>query len=148
MQHLRYMNSSVYLGGFKSMISKYFVHPNYYKVPTVLRNGTIADCAYFAVYQFSQVTKLSRVTLPEPSAARFASERSRRNSRQRYQFKLVAAAPCKMLSDHAHLLRLFQHSIEAAAGLFRRASHVRVTNIWASHGMHFLRSPSIDFSQQ
>ena len=47
------MNASVYTAAFTNLVTKYFVRPNYYKVPTVLANGTTADCAYFAIYQMS-----------------------------------------------------------------------------------------------
>lgn len=51
MQFEGYMNSSVYQSAFHNIVDKYFSHPNYYKVPTKLTNGTVANCAYFAIYQ-------------------------------------------------------------------------------------------------
>lgn len=51
MQFEGYMNSSVYGAAFKNVVDKYMTHPNYYRVPTRLANGTVTDCAYFAIYQ-------------------------------------------------------------------------------------------------
>ena len=47
MQFEGYMNSTVYGAAFKNVVDKYMGHPNYYRVPTRLANGTVADCAYF-----------------------------------------------------------------------------------------------------
>eukprot|EP00037_Helgoeca_nana_P033810 m.419521 g.419521 ORF g.419521 m.419521 type:complete len:462 (+) comp31601_c0_seq1:62-1447(+) len=46
-----YMNASVYTGGFRYIVDTYFHHPNHYRVPTPLRNGTVAQCPYFSIYQ-------------------------------------------------------------------------------------------------
>lgn len=43
--------ASRYTGGFRYIVDTYFNHPNYYRVPTTLRNGTVAQCPYFAMYQ-------------------------------------------------------------------------------------------------
>lgn len=53
LQYDGFMNTTVYTKAFTNIIEKYFKQPNYYKVPTKLANGTIAQCNYFAFYQFS-----------------------------------------------------------------------------------------------
>ena len=45
------MNASVYGAAFEYIASRYFTQPSYYRVPTVLANGTTAQCAYFSFYQ-------------------------------------------------------------------------------------------------
>ncbi len=46
-----FMNASVYMAGFEHAINTYFLHPNYYRAPTILPNGTVAQCGYFSIYQ-------------------------------------------------------------------------------------------------
>lgn len=45
------MNAKVYMGGFQHAITTYFKRPNYYRAPTRLPNGTVAQCPYFSIYQ-------------------------------------------------------------------------------------------------
>lgn len=52
LQYDGFMNASVYQGAFETIVDKYFTTPNYYKVPTMLPNGTKAQCNYYAFYQF------------------------------------------------------------------------------------------------
>lgn len=52
-----FMNASVYTSAFQHVARTYFVNPNYYRVPTKLANGTVADCAYFAMYQMEYFTE-------------------------------------------------------------------------------------------
>jgi len=53
LQYDGFMNRSVYTAAFRYAVDNYFVAPNYYKVPTKLRNGTTAQCAYYAIYQMN-----------------------------------------------------------------------------------------------
>ena len=36
---------------FRYIVKRYFSQPNYYRVPTVLTNGSVADCCFFSFYQ-------------------------------------------------------------------------------------------------
>jgi hypothetical protein len=46
-----YMDDQVYRNAFKYIAENYFTKPNYYKAPTKLANGTVADCCFFSIYQ-------------------------------------------------------------------------------------------------
>eukprot|EP00041_Stephanoeca_diplocostata_P006759 m.93001 g.93001 ORF g.93001 m.93001 type:complete len:334 (+) comp16527_c1_seq4:105-1106(+) len=48
-----FMNASVYLGAFQHVAKTYFTRSNYYRVPTTLANGTVAQCCYYAMYQMN-----------------------------------------------------------------------------------------------
>eukprot|EP00041_Stephanoeca_diplocostata_P023715 m.588374 g.588374 ORF g.588374 m.588374 type:complete len:456 (-) comp22364_c0_seq1:806-2173(-) len=52
-----FMNASIYTSAFEHVAKTYFVKKNYYRVPTKLSNGTVARCAYFAMYQMEYFTK-------------------------------------------------------------------------------------------
>ena len=45
------MSGQVYRNAFKYIAKTYFTLPNYYKAPTVLANGSTADCCFFSFYQ-------------------------------------------------------------------------------------------------
>lgn len=46
-----FMNRTVYNNAFKYIARNYFTQPNYYRVPTLLPNGTTAQCCFFSFYQ-------------------------------------------------------------------------------------------------
>jgi hypothetical protein len=46
-----FMNRTVYNSAFKYIAKNYFTQPNYYRVPTLLPNGTTAQCCFFSFYQ-------------------------------------------------------------------------------------------------
>lgn len=48
-----FMNASVYVGAFQHVAKTYFTRSNYYRVPTTLANGTVAQCCYYAMYQMN-----------------------------------------------------------------------------------------------
>ena len=53
LQYDGFMNATTYEAAFVAIVDKYFSQPNYYKVPTMLKNGTVAQCNYYAFYQFN-----------------------------------------------------------------------------------------------
>ena len=46
-----YMSAQVYRNAFAYIAKTYFTQPNYYRAPTRLANGTVAQCCFFSMYQ-------------------------------------------------------------------------------------------------
>ena len=46
-----YMSADVYRNAFKYIAKTYFTKPNYMRAPTLLANGTTANCCFFSFYQ-------------------------------------------------------------------------------------------------
>jgi hypothetical protein len=45
------VSGDVYRKAFHYIARTYFTQPNYYKAPTLLPNGSTADCCFFSFYQ-------------------------------------------------------------------------------------------------